>query len=1119
LKISRKKQKTDPDVDSKKKRKKETLRLNLSIQYHTNKAILENLHIAEDSFSSSQVLQDFSIVDLKTYTADNIKDLKVDFMRIMAIHKEATTVYESAIKVCNERKLSSIEEFLFIYFDIEFIKNNSLVEMLNKIVLFLCQGTEEALGLKSNKEKNLHRRKFKRWNNILMIKFAKHYGWISPELLSKIEKKSTVSSNYRASKKIEDDEDLIINTSYLFKRITEITDSVVKDPNFFPPRRTGSLEEIIIRNNSAGKRCTKLIKQLENIKGDLDGKTAVDNHLLKMADADATRKFKAKEKKMQTGNAANVQSEGTKKSNTGPPPNPSSVSSNQTTMETHYIKVKKSKDLCINESKEEHVSMSNEELWLTFQDLFVDSDQLSIQSLLTSWQVKKSLFGTGLLLSEEKLKDNPIFLTRLIQCLKSIGTTKGIVTKEARDHLNELIRSDECQFMYFKFTPFIRNTAELQNFINPNGYCYYQSLFLIFSAYIFDLKNSTEDNTEVSISESRLRFVRDYKYCKYSPLESVKVSSITTTGEKLGLSNHRINLRRFFTHIYEFIIKNQDTISDIKKYNINNNANYDQNEALNNLIECLRGMIETLNPDRKVLSDNDLPKVYWPRNDSMILLSVIIYKMVWPDIFEMEKRSFSVDVYTEYNLSETNSLFNDFPITNDIFQKEFCAQSCSVLNFSTSSENKYCETESFISLHSFSALMNKLMDPYRRLVYTGKNHFTMLPNSNETNVSLERSELLLLTDKITEKIINALKPINETDIFNPSSPPKSLERHLLDLKNHKRKVLEKIASSKKLQLATPVLPLLESSTQTPNLYTGQLTTLNQFISSDMEDQNSSLRNLIDQRFEQIVIIVENANQETDIWDTVQEELELKLFGSPSSVQIRPVEALALMAQDNTKMTFTSTINLLSYVINIFSEKHLETCCKLFAFDFYYTNRILATSEDRLKENGIENIFPIQLIQLRIKLALFIIIPIYHNVHFALILLITSKTNPKAVWLDSKQKSISREFKMSSMRKMILFVNSKLENAAINVALWEFHIDGDFNTASLIQQGATLNCGPFVCSYMMYIAFQEDITGLVQLFQANAYHTLFVNVNPTTILQKRKVLTVMLHDRARFLLRK
>jgi hypothetical protein len=61
------------------------------------------------------------------------------------------------------------------------------------------------------------------------------------------------------------------------------------------------------------------------------------------------------------------------------------------------------------------------------------------------------------------------------------------------------------------------------------------------------------------------------------------------------------------------------------------------------------------------------------------------------------------------------------------------------------------------------------MDPYNRLVYTGGNHFTMLPNSNETNVTLERENLLLLTNNIVENIINALKPFDNKDIYKWSA--------------------------------------------------------------------------------------------------------------------------------------------------------------------------------------------------------------------------------------------------------------------------------------------------------------------------------------------------------------
>lgn len=84
-------------------------------------------------------------------------------------------------------------------------------------------------------------------------------------------------------------------------------------------------------------------------------------------------------------------------------------------------------------------------------------------------------------------------------------------------------------------------------------------------------------------------------------------------------------------------------------------------------------------------------------------------------------------------------------------------------------------------------------------------------------------------------------------------------------------------------------------------------------------------------------------------------------------------------------------------------------------------------------------------------------------------------------------------------------------------IWEIYVDGeDDSIPPLIQEGAAKNCGVYCSYYMMIIGLASDIDALVETFENKSYYTLFVDINPDTVLFKRKLLSVMIADANEFM---
>jgi hypothetical protein len=188
---------------------------------------------------------------------------------------------------------------------------------------------------------------------------------------------------------------------------------------------------------------------------------------------------------------------------------------------------------------------------------------------------------------------------------------------------------------------------------------------------------------------------------------------------------------------------------------------------------------------------------------------------------------------------------------------------------------------------------------------------------------------------------------------------------------------------------------------------------------------------------------------------------------------------------------------------------------MFVFDFMFSTIICNSSEETIKNNQITNIHPIQLIQLRIKLAKIIMVPYVGACHFAIIFLIP--TIREAFWVDSRYNHFTSQLKRTIMRKMILYCSSKIGKSSIQIGDWKLNINGD-GSELVEQQGGTLNCGIFAKSFALAIAFSNlNMDQMIEAFRTGNYHSMFKGIKCTEMLIRRRLLTVLLHDRKKYLL--
>jgi len=98
-----------------------------------------------------------------------------------------------------------------------------------------------------------------------------------------------------------------------------------------------------------------------------------------------------------------------------------------------------------------------------------------------------------------------------------------------------------------------------------------------------------------------------------------------------------------------------------------------------------------------------------------------------------------------------------------------------------------------------------------------------------------------------------------------------------------------------------------------------------------------------------------------------------------------------------------------------------------------------------------------------------------------------------------------------------FVFTNFSPNSLHINDWTIYNDGsDPSFTCLFEEGEEdMDCGVYICCYMMDIAFSRDIDEVVDLFDKKKYAELFTSIRRETIIYKRKVLTVMITDAESF----
>lgn len=1013
-------------------------------------------------------------------------------------------------------RLSLIEQFMFAHLDREALKTNSFSKEMNKITLGLCEGLEKVLGYTTCEEKNKFRKQYKRWTWIFVLKLLLHFGWLPEPLIEKINKKATKSSNFRAYQDdIDENIGLLVSTSStLFTRIAELLHDVLTDSSFYNPVRIRSLVDVVEINNSNDKRGNKLNPKLENIVGDTAGTEAIAKYHLGVINKKqiSMKKKVAKKTKYDQNFSTPSVSNKNLSSTTLSAPNPSvpippvvlntinnyygstktKVANNEVKPKGNVIDLSVDDDVCDD-------GQSAEQIWSKLEGMY-EANKLLESLYFTS--MKTNEFGTKIILNVKQLKLNPTIMCKMINCLEKKGTNSQ---EEGVKELAQLLRSDYFSFIYLKLSPPIRKTYEFQNFVSPNGYCFYQCFFLVFVAHILCLTDKDElktcDVISEEFAEERQRTISTYTHCQKSPLPD-------DSCDDENLKKARISFRNFWIKINDFIKSNKNVIEKIKDDNFVFAANLDStynNELVDTLSNGIEGVVHNLtNKTSKSEGFKDLPNSFWQSKECFILLTMIVYKMTNASIFQIVQNKFCIDMYTEYD-TESNTLASDF---GHLIDNEYAFndnppdgdRSNCVLNFSSRMEI-YDECKVAKPLHTFKELYEQFMDPYKRVVFTGGNHYTILPSAEQGGqlIEQERDNLDHLVDSIVENLFERVKEAEIIEEQFVSKIPNSLFQTHVDYSKairRMRKISEEVRAKDSLE----------------KVYLNQPASIRDLLNFQ---NDSRVKDHINERFVGILeCIGKETDQSRDIWDTIEDETLYQLYGGVIPCQVRITEVLALSKQSDQTMTFTSTINLVASIINVYSNNNINTC-EMFVFDFMFSTIICNSSEETIKNNQITNIHPIQLIQLRIKLAKIIMVPYVGAGHFAIIFLIP--TIREAFWVDSRYNHFTSQLKRTIMRKMILYCSSKIGKSSIQIGDWKLNINGD-GSELVEQQGGTLNCGIFAKSYALAIAFSNlNMDQMIEAFRTGNYHSMFKGIKCTEMLIRRRLLTVLLHDRKKYLL--
>lgn len=1022
----------------------------LLFQYPKNKEILRN------------------ICEVETFLIVNEDDLDANmFEKLTRTFRDNDNSIEKANKYVLLMELQVIEEALFCLLDTDKIKETSLIKHINEILEYIC--TQCKLSDPAF-DKN---RVVRRWGFIIFFK-----------LLNSIWKISTNDSDNI----IEDNDTARFKTppSKAYHNIYELLLLILNDEEYFPDFRKKSILKCMELNNVHNFRQNQFSYCVENVTGSAEGDTASS---IKCELILQKRKEK-KEVAILRRNAKKGEDEvSTKKeevASTGGKPY-----KQQLVDEFYKVMTKNGEET--NEINVKFNGHDCSELLVMFEEYFPEGWNSILSSLLGSQDN-----GSCIVVNNKCIEENNYVLKQLLTIVDDLDSEE-ISFADAVQSIETVLKSDIINLHFIKFT---NNIQANMNSIKSDGYCIYRSIFIIFFSYItnpFDGKTSMEfDTNGIERLNKRDSLVSDFGNTTF-----------------INKSNdHQTFFIQFWTRVFDDIKNNLKELKDLFEIDLK----MDQDDANNNfsfeyLMSIIGGMLGFF---KKENQSSNLPKELWLEVEHIRLIAIVLSSCSWSKNpkYCIPKSGFLFNVFYRLNTSSIDKNI-DGDLTKQVLDNrenltEYCMcgnnnsefKTCLVLKVSTLRTD--LDQVSTLKEKNNHRELKNLMDPSSYIVYSGDHVSPMISNARHNP--------------------NNLNTVQSCEIGDMNNNIKTIATSMLS-KMKKEKSQQAISHSLLLGEINYTNPLSDRLIQ------------NRIIERSRTEENSESQSLCPTSLESkpkvqnmsAEYVVTRCDEITDVLEVISGEIVVvdftvdgkrKQHGTPVLYDLTAQKLLNLAKQDNYSMISTDTINSVNHINNVWSyESNLSS--QIFAFDIYNSTIILSRTDEVIIANMV-GLSKEQQIESRLLIAIIVLFPIWFDSHFMLIVLLP--TISMAVFLDSfiPARSIDGDskrnriaFAKESMSKIILYFNSihSPRQTTVPVEKWTMYIDGtDANIQSIPQQGPTLNCGVYVCSYMMKIGFHDDINEVVRLFKIKQYATLFQDINQSTILMKRKELTVAIVDR-------
>lgn len=1023
---------------------------------------------------NKEMLKDISEVDKFLIVNEDDLDANI-FEKVTRTFKDNDNSVERVNKNVLLVELQVMEEALFCLLDTDKIKKTSLINHINEILEYICAQcklSDQAF------DKN---RVVRRWGFIIIFK-----------LLNSIWKKISTNDSDNI---IEDNDTARFKTppSKAYANIYELLLLILNNEEYFPELRKKSILKCMELNNSHNFRQNQFSSCIENVAGSAEE----DNVSSIKCELIIQKRKEKKEQAIQRKKAKKEKDEvSTKKEEIA---STSGKQYKQTLVEEFY------KVMTINE-EETRIEINTKfnghdcsELLGIFADYFTEGWNSILSSLLGSQDN-----GSCIVVNNKCIEENNYVLKQLLTIVDDLDSGE-ISVADGVQSIETILKSDIINLHFIKFT---NNIQANMNSIKSDGYCIYRSIFLIFFSYIkypFDGKTTMEfDTNGIERLNERDSLVSEF--------------GNTTFIKKLNDQDWEGN-QTFFIHFWarvcEDIKKNLKVLKDLFEIDMK----MDQDDANNNfsfeyLLSIIEGMLGFL---KKENQSSNLPKDLWLEVEHIRLIAIVLSSCSWSknEKYCIPKSGFLFNVFYRLNTSSIDKNIDEDLAKQVLDNRENLTEYCMCGN--NNSEFKTCLVLKVSTLRTdldqVSSLkeknnhgeLKKLMDPSSYIVYSSDHVSPMISNARHNPNNLDTVQSCEIGD-----MNNNIKKI-ATSILSKMTKRKSQQAILHSL------LLGEINYTNPLSDRSIQNRFIERSKTEENPESQSLCPITS-LESKPKIQNMSAGDLVT-RYEEIMDALEDINDEIVVVDFTVDG-KRKRHGSPVLYDLTAEKLRNLAKQDNSSMISTDTINTINHIINVWSYESNRSS-EIFAYDIYNSTIVLSRTDEVIVANMI-GLSKEQQIESRLLIAIIVLFPIWFDSHFMFIVLLP--TISMAVFLDSfiPSRSIDTDSKRNriafaneSMRKIILYFNSihSPRQTTVPVEKWTMYIDGtDADIHPIPQQGPTLNCGVYLCSYMMKVGFHDDINEVVRLFESKEYALLFQDINQSTILTKRKELTVAIVDR-------